>query len=62
MKKSQYIRPQMTMEEIASYSLMINVSKMNADGTIEVDTESGQLIGTRRGQWGDLWYLDSDGE
>lgn len=62
MKKSQYIRPQMTTQEIASQTIMVNVSKLGADGTLEVDTDTGQLIGTRRGQWGDLWYIDSDGE
>ena len=55
MEKKTYIKPEMMIEVLNTEVLMLAIS---GD---EVNTEEEQLSigrGSRRGKWGDLWYVE----
>ena len=60
MNKKEYIKPETEVMEMAVETPMLTASLGFKDG--DVNTEEDQL-GTgrrpnRRGQWGDLWYVE----
>ena len=63
MEKKTYIKPEMEVAEL-SVSSMLAASAPSlgfGDSNITVDTENGDQLSigrTRRGKWGNLWYVE----
>ena len=61
MEKKTYIKPETEVMEMAVETPMLTASLGFKDD--EVNTEEDQLSigrGSRRGKWGDLWYIDQN--
>ena len=61
MEKKTYIKPETEVMEMAVETPMLTASLGFND--TPVDTEKDQLSigrGSRRGKWGDLWYVDQN--
>ena len=58
MEKKIYIKPEMTVEELAIETLMLTGSLVfNEEGGNE-ESLSNSYRPNRRGKWGKLWYTD----
>ena len=58
MEKKIYIKPEMTVEELAIETLMLTGSLVfNEEGGNE-ESLSNSYRPNRRGKWGNLWYTD----
>lgn len=57
--KQVYESPSITVISISSESLMLTMSVSDPDliidGDVTINTRDEQLIGGRRGRWGNLW-------
>lgn len=51
--KKTYVSPLTTEVSVATENMI--AASLNINGDKEVDTNSGQLGNTHRGEWGNLW-------
>ena len=58
MKKQEYIKPEMMVEELETVE-MIASSLEFVDGEY-ANTKEDQLSAGRRGKWGNLWYTEQE--
>ena len=61
MEKKTYIKPEMEVLELEVETPMLSASTFK-DAWTDTDEEDGQLVNgyrpNRRGQWGNLWYVE----
>ena len=53
--KKTYVSPLMVEVNVAAESMLAASLQMHSDKTVDTSADGGQLSGSSRGEWGNLW-------